>query len=64
VALTILDSEVLPDALVVATAIVHGAGRIVTTDANWPTLTQDLPEVVVLQPSAARGADYSRRATT
>ena len=54
----------LPDALVVATAIVHGAGRIVTTDANWPALTRDLPEVVVLQPSTAPGADHSRRPTT
>lgn len=54
----------LPDALVVATAIVHGAGQIVTTDANWPALTQELPEVVVLQPRAARGAVHSRRPTT
>jgi predicted nucleic acid-binding protein len=28
----------LPDALVVATAIVLGASRVVTTDARWPDL--------------------------
>jgi predicted nucleic acid-binding protein len=28
----------LPDALVVATAIVLGAARVVTTDARWPEL--------------------------
>jgi predicted nucleic acid-binding protein len=28
----------LPDALVVATAIVLGAARVVTTDARWPDL--------------------------
>ena len=28
----------LPDALVVATAIVLGAGRVVTTDGRWPDL--------------------------
>lgn len=28
----------LPDALVIATAIVRGADRILTTDAGWPTV--------------------------
>ena len=28
----------LPDALVVATAIVRGADRIITTDAGWPAV--------------------------
>ena len=28
----------LPDALVVSTALVLGAGRILTTDAGWPPL--------------------------
>jgi len=28
----------LPDALVVATAVVLGATRVVTTDARWPDL--------------------------
>ena len=28
----------LPDALVVATALVVGADRLITTDAGWPTL--------------------------
>jgi uncharacterized protein (DUF1778 family) len=28
----------LPDALVVATAVVLGADRIITTDAHWPAL--------------------------
>jgi predicted nucleic acid-binding protein len=28
----------LPDALVVATAIVQGAARVLTTDARWPEL--------------------------
>ena len=27
----------LPDALVIATAIQHGAGALVTTDRGWPT---------------------------
>ncbi len=29
----------LPDALVVATALVVGADRLITTDAGWPALT-------------------------
>jgi predicted nucleic acid-binding protein len=29
----------LPDALVVATAIVRSADRILTTDAGWPAAT-------------------------
>lgn len=28
----------LPDALVVATALVHGADRITTTDRAWPSV--------------------------
>ena len=28
----------LPDALVIATALVTGAGRIITTDAGWPRM--------------------------
>ena len=28
----------LPDALVVATAVVLGADRVITTDSGWPTL--------------------------
>ncbi|MES2209681.1 MAG: PIN domain-containing protein [Chloroflexota bacterium] len=28
----------LPDALVVATALVHGAERIITTDRGWPAV--------------------------
>ncbi len=28
----------LPDALVVATALVHSAGRIITTDRAWPAV--------------------------
>ena len=30
----------LPDALVVATAIHHGAGVLVTTDRSWPTASK------------------------
>jgi predicted nucleic acid-binding protein len=40
----------LPDALVVATASVHGAVRVLTTDARWPEL--DVPVEVI-------GAPYS-----
>jgi predicted nucleic acid-binding protein len=38
----------LPDALVVATALVVGADRILTTDASWPALSVS---VVVLAPA-------------
>lgn len=38
----------LPDALVVATAIVLGAARVVTTDARWPDLW--MPVEVVRAP--------------
>ena len=39
----------LPDALVVATAMVLGAERVVTTDGRWPHL---LVRVEVIQPDA------------
>ena len=35
----------LPDALIIATAVVIGADSIVTADAGWPT--QDVPIVVL-----------------
>jgi predicted nucleic acid-binding protein len=38
----------LPDALVIATAIVLGASRVVTTDARWPDL--GMPVEVVEAP--------------
>ena len=41
----------LPDALVVATALVHGADRIITTDHAWPTVPIS---VEVLPASEAR----------
>ncbi len=37
----------LPDALVVATAVVLGARRVLTTDAGWP----DLPVPVEIVPA-------------
>ena len=37
----------LPDALVIATAVVLGARRVVTTDAGWP----DLPVPVEIVPA-------------
>jgi len=40
----VVDS-LLPDALVVATAVVLGADRILTTDAGWPRLT--MPVTIV-----------------
>jgi len=36
----------LPDALVVATAIVHRADRVITTDARWPAETGITVEVL------------------
>ena len=39
----------LPDALVVATALVLGAGRIITSDAGWPPLPVT---VEVIRPAA------------
>ncbi|MGH8936915.1 MAG: type II toxin-antitoxin system VapC family toxin [Acidimicrobiia bacterium] len=37
----------MPDALVAATAIVQGAGRILTTDAGWPELGEVEVEVLL-----------------
>ncbi|MEO5885867.1 MAG: PIN domain-containing protein [Candidatus Limnocylindrales bacterium] len=38
----------LPDALIIATAIVVGADRILTADARWPA--QDVPVTILLAP--------------
>jgi predicted nucleic acid-binding protein len=40
----------LPDAMIVATAIVHGADRVITTDAGWPRLARRRPSIEILRP--------------
>lgn len=45
----------LPDALVAATAVLHNAEQIVTTDAHWPDLQEQDPAVIVLKPTVTSG---------
>lgn len=40
----------LPDALIIATAIVEGAERVITTDAGWPRLAGRRPTIEILRP--------------
>lgn len=40
----------LPDALIIATAVVHGAERVITTDTGWPALSRGGPTIETLRP--------------
>ena len=40
----------LPDALIIATAVVHGAERVITTDAGWPAVSSGGPTIEILRP--------------
>ena len=53
----------LPDALVVSTAMVLGAGRIVTTAAGWPPLPVSVELAGPSEPDQSGGAGRGRTQT-